>query len=143
MSRLTVLALMMASLAAFLTLRFVALDVWRVQGRSMEPVLTQGRLILVNRLAFGLRAGGAYLLRWSEPKVGDLLIFRSPIGGGLSAKQYVALAGERIAPDWSLRGSHVPEGHIVVLGRNALASIDSRTFGAPAVDRVVASVVTF
>ncbi|RJL33447.1 S26 family signal peptidase [Bailinhaonella thermotolerans] len=96
-----------------------------VRGRSMIPTLNPGDLVLVRR------AGAARLRR------GQLVVLRSPAlpyatdedRNGLMIKRLAALPGEppprEVAP-----GDHaVPAGHLVALGDNPPASLDSRQVG--------------
>lgn len=70
----------------------------------MEPALSHGTMVLVNRFAYVL----------AEPAPGDLLIVRNPHSGVLTVKRMIA---------------RDDEGRIIVSGDNADASIDSRHFG--------------
>ena len=78
---------------------------FRVEQRSMSPVLNPGDYVLVNRWAYRSR----------EPAVGDLVVFRDPERPGVFMCKRVAWA----------TGS----GSYVVLGDNEALSRDSRWFG--------------
>ena len=79
---------------------------YQVAGESMTPTLAAGERVLVNRAAYWL----------GRPKAGDVVVVRDP-----RAQQRLLV--KRIAG---------PAGHDAwsVLGDNALASTDSRSFGA-------------
>ncbi len=61
--------------AAFL-MRACVLEPVRMSDESMSPVLSEGEVALVSRLAYGLRVpgAGAMLLRWKKPEKGDLVV---------------------------------------------------------------------
>jgi signal peptidase I len=138
----TALIAIVAALAVFSILRFFVVDLLIVRGRSMEPLFRSGQVVVVNRLAFGLRAAGArrYLLRWSIPERGEVLIVRPPGDGVLSIKWCAAVAGDPMPPGVS-GVQIVPEEHVVVLGLNSRDSIDSRHFGPLHLSAVVARVL--
>ena len=75
-----------------------------VEGDSMTPTFGAGQRVLVNRLAYWLRA----------PQHGDLVVLRDPRDTG-------RLLLKRI--------DRVADGGWLVLGDNPAASTDSRTFG--------------
>jgi signal peptidase I len=95
-----------------------------VAGGSMYPALRDGDVILTNKLAFGLRLPGtdAWLLRWSEPRRGDVVVFSSPVDGKRLVKRVAGVPGD------ALGKSSVPPGHYFVMGDGA-NSLDSRVFG--------------
>lgn len=132
------------------TLRFVALDTYRVVSDSMSPSFAVGDRLLVNRLVFEFRAPR----RW-EP-----VIFRGPDGVAY-LKRVVGLPGETVAiqagvveingkpttpPNpsmtYSSEGRHairhphrLGDDEFFVLGDNTNASNDSRFWPEPAVRR--------
>ena len=78
---------------------------YQVTGESMTPALTAGERVLVNRAAYWLR----------RPRAGDVVVVRDP-----RAPQRLLIKridGPASHDQWS------------VLGDNARASTDSRTFG--------------
>ncbi len=83
---------------------------YAVEGPSMEPAYNAGDRLLVNRLAYVVRA----------PAPGDVVVLRDPERTGHLLLKRVATAPEAL-PGPSL---------VYVLGDNADASRDSRTFGA-------------
>ncbi len=125
----------------FAALRF-AVQNTIVQGDSMEPNLTHGQRLLVNKLAF----------RWHQPQRGDVVVFHGPDGHDRDLiKRVVALPGEEIEirdgtvyingrpmdEPWGRIPDHtafpaylVPPDHVFVLGDNRPNSNDSRTWGA-------------
>ncbi|CAN5360603.1 signal peptidase I [soil metagenome] len=123
-----------------------------VQGRSMEPTLRAGDVVLVGRLS------GA-----PEVHRGDLVVFRDP-DRALSLKRVIGLAGDRVAirdgvlevdgrplrEDYVSTGASdgvffgpitVAAGTVFVLGDNRDDSIDSRSYGAVEVEHLVGPVL--
>jgi signal peptidase I len=92
----------------------------------MTPTLRSGAVLVVFRLAYGLRLPGSpgYLLRWSGPKAGDVVVFLTP-GGDTAVKR----CGVRSSGDM-----------FFALGDNYRESYDSRFYGPVPVDRVIGKV---
>ncbi len=94
----------------------VPLARFRVDDRSMEPTLAPGDYVLVNRWAYAFR----------DPAPGDLVVVRDP----QDQQRFLA---KRVA-------ARTDAGEYVVVGDNALASRDSRTFGPVRRELVVGKV---
>ena len=145
-----------ALVAAALTKAF-ALDVVVVSGSSMEPALRDGQLVLVNKLAWGLRLPltQRYMLRWASPKAGDIAVFLRC--GTYTIKRCIATEGMSLAlSDEGGRNviagktrlplsesqykrmideaGAVPSGAVFVAGDNLAASFDSRDYGLVSAD---------
>ena len=138
MRRRTVFTAVAAAFVTFLMLRFFVLDLVVVRGRSMEPLLRSGQVVVVLRLAYGLRPAGSprYLLKWGFPQRGEVLIVSPPRTRALAIKWCAAVAGDPMPPGVS-GAARVPEDHIIVLGLNSRDSIDSRHFGPLPLSSVV------
>ena len=138
-------------LAIGLTRAYVA-EPYAVAAVSMEPALSDGDHILLNKMAFAV----------SGPKRGDVVVFdtvkvaatagmpnrtlvKRVIGlpGDVvqSIENNLEIDGEVIDDPW--RGStvtpafgpiQVPDGMVLVLGDNRVGSVDSRTFGPIPID---------
>lgn len=134
-----------------LVCKFFCIDILNVRGNSMKPAIKDGELIAVNRLAYGLVVPfkNKFLLRWKEPKAGDVVIF--PHEGKMVVKRVAASSGSHL--DFSVDTEYnlllggnkiklteiqysrmsqfdsVPEGFVLVLGDNLSESIDSRNYG--------------
>jgi len=135
---------------ALTLLRLFVFDVRRVEGHSMEPTLRPGRIVVINRMAYGLILpfSGRYVLIWAKPAPGEIVVLREPAGRRILIKRCVGTEGDRLGYSggrltvgtldetydipglYSLAGAgSVPAGHILVLGDNVRDSIDSRMFG--------------
>jgi signal peptidase I len=108
----------------------------RVTSGSMAPYAAPGDL------------GVALYAR--EVRRDDVVVFRFPFGGpSLAIKRAVALAGDCVPSldDRPVVGrripacEHVPPGSVYLLGDNAGASLDSRTFGPVPSGEIVGRVV--
>lgn len=127
-----------AGIAAAIAFLFLVFGFSVVEGSSMEPLLTQGLVLVILR--------PAYLL--SAPRRGDVVVFRSPADGRTVVKRCAALPGDRVEPiDGGLlvagrlvplepsQAFHfgsavvVPPGRFFALGDNPRASVDSRDYG--------------
>ncbi|MDR2588118.1 MAG: S26 family signal peptidase [Spirochaetales bacterium] len=108
-------------------LRLFVFDIFRVEGKSMEPALPAGSIILVNRAAYGLRSpwSNEYLLRWRLPREQEILVYKAPWDGSFKIKRCRSVSGMGV----------------FVQGDNAPESIDSRLYGSIPVERIAGKVV--
>lgn len=97
------LALGLALALAILAASRLLLGPVFIPSESMEPTLTPGDVLLVNRLAYGtgLSWYGATLLQWSSPDKGDIVVFKVPAAArtkvqGYLIKRVVATAGDTL-----------------------------------------------
>jgi signal peptidase I len=149
-----VIASALVGLVVVVVLLVTAVEPLRVSSQSMTPTLTAGDQVLVDKLTG----------RWRAPAVGDVVVFRDPVGDALVVKRVVALAGQTVGledgelvVDSAVRhepqvdvsridGSYfgpvtVPPDAVFVLGDNRAESIDSRIYGPIRVDDLVGRVV--
>jgi len=120
----------------------------RVDGGSMMPTLTNGELVIVNKLIY----------RLGEPKRGDIIVFYFPVDPSQEfIKRVIGLPGDQVSihkgvitingqrleeaylsvntsyeGDWT-----VAEGQLFVLGDNRNNSLDSRNWGTVPMDYVI------
>jgi signal peptidase I len=113
--------------AAALVMKLFLFDFMIAEGHSMVPAIKPGKIILVNKLSYGVRlpGSGAYLLRWALPRPGDIVDFYTPLG-----EIAVKRCGEGSAG-----------GSFFALGDNSAQSYDSRSYGPVAADRVIGKVL--
>ena len=137
-----------AFLAAVLLKVFV-MDFMIAEGRSMQPVIKPGKVLLINKVAYGIRKPfvGGYILRWSVPHAGELVVFTSPDGRS-AVKRCVSGPGDALGETASLSGfagycpdDLVPPGNFVALGENRPESWDSRNYGFVPVDATIGKVM--
>ncbi|MDR2536600.1 MAG: signal peptidase I [Treponema sp.] len=119
-----------AILGAFCIAVFMKLflfDFMIAEGSSMSPTIQPGTVIVVDKIAYGLRLPWAetYLLRWSLPKQGDVVIFYT-LEGEIAVK----------------RCAEVIEAHtFMALGDNSLQSYDSRSYGPIPLSNIIGKVL--
>jgi signal peptidase I len=118
-------------------------EAFYIPSESMVPTLKVGDRVLVNK----------FIYRFTEPKRGDIVVFKSVEGGDEDLiKRVVGVPGDKISvrngrlfvngepqrepyvnkkyPDRSFSApTTVPKGHIFVMGDNRTNSQDSRVFG--------------
>ncbi len=159
----SVLLLFVPLILAIVMLRGFALELFRVDGVSMEPTLQSGKTLFVNRLAYGIQLpfSNAYVLRWSEPRVGELLVFEAPDTGALSVKRVMGAPGApyeltqtgirfdsghatlSVPAGRSLsRSNRLADDEIFLIGDNRRASIDSRAYGPVSISSVRGRVIS-
>jgi len=117
------------ALGAALVLKLFFFDFIIVQGRSMEPAIQNGKVLVISRLRYGLRLPWQrdYLVRWDSPKEGEVVVFYTP-SGEIAVKRCVGLT---------------PEGGFLAEGDNKGASYDSRSYGAVPVGSIIGKVLGY
>ncbi len=130
---------LLAATALALAVKVFAADLAVVEGRSMEPFVSRGSVVLVLKCAYGLRSPGrlgAYWLRWGSPTPGDTVLAYPPATGTRVVKRVSSEvpAGETL--------SARPRGRpIFLLGDNPPESRDSRDYGPVGMDDIAGKVI--
>lgn len=134
-----------------LFLKLFVFDFLKISGKSMEPTLSSGNHIVINKAAYGIQNPFTkeYFFTWKSPKKNDVVTFLND--NKIVVKRCVLTEGDslEILVD---SGYHivinnqkvplsefqylqfagtktVPSGYIFVLGDNFLYSVDSRDYG--------------
>jgi signal peptidase I len=96
-----------------LLLRTFVVEAFKIPSASMAPSLLVGDHLVVSKLAYGVRLPFAdrWLVRWSGPKRGDVIVFDSPREPGRDlVKRVVGLPGDVVElRDQSLYVNGVPQ----------------------------------
>jgi signal peptidase I len=110
-----------------LILKAFVFDFMIAEGQSMTPAIPSGSVLLVSRLAYGLRLPWTdrYLVRWAEPHVGEVIVFYTP-QGSTAVKRCAVLTGRDT---------------FIALGDNGAASLDSRSYGPVSFDHIIGKVL--
>lgn len=161
--KLSPLGIITAAFFLALALRTFVVDLVSVRGASMEPTAVAGTLAVVAPSTYGLpnpfRPG--YILRWAEPKPGDLVILRASgwnasvalkrvfeVGPAYLRADAGILTGRygsvELSPSARLRLAgqvFVDRGKAFVVGDNASESLDSRDYGAVPIENIRAKVI--
>ncbi len=74
-------------------------DWYVVPTGSMKPTILEGDRILANKLAYNLRIPFTtmQIVRWGNPKRGDIVVFNSPADGKCLVKRVVGIPGDTVA----------------------------------------------
>ena len=76
-----------------------ALADWNdVPTGSMKPTIQEGDRVVVNKLAYDLKVPFTTkaIVRWDDPKRGDIVVLFSPVDGIRLVKRVVALPGDQV-----------------------------------------------
>jgi signal peptidase I len=121
-------AVFWAIVAAFL-LKLLIFDFTIAQGHSMEPAIENGSVLIISRMRYGLRLPWRqkYIVRWAQPKPGEVVVFYTPTGE-LAVKRCTSLT------EW---------GSFYAKGDNENASYDSRAYGPVPLDNIIGKVLGY
>jgi signal peptidase I len=117
----------LAAFACALVIKLFFFDFMIIEGHSMMPAIRPGSLIIVSKLAYGLRipGSGRYSLRWRLPRSGEVVIFYTP-SGDIAVKRC---------------GKVIDGLSFEALGDNKAVSYDSRAYGPVPVDDIIGKVL--
>ena len=96
-------------------MKFFIIDFMIAEGNSMVPTIKPGAILPVCRVSYGIRLPGSntYLLQWGLPRMGDVVVFYTPLG-----EVAVKRCGECLS-----------DGLFYAFGDNSSQSYDSRNYG--------------
>ena len=116
-----------SALLTAVILKLFIFDIIIAQGQSMEPAIKNGSVLVVSRLRYGLRLPWMqkYLIRWAQPKAGEVLVFYTP-AGEMAVKRCADDAGDNL---------------FFAQGDNSIASYDSRSYGPVHIDKIIGKVL--
>ncbi|MDD3981706.1 MAG: S26 family signal peptidase [Spirochaetia bacterium] len=118
-----------------LTRTFMA-DLAVVRGRSMLPALEHSDLVFVFKAAYGIKnPWGGYILRWSEPREGQLVAAVRPD----SAAAFIKRVDSVISLETPESSAGAQKAYFL-LGDNKYESIDSRDFGPVPMNNILGRV---
>ena len=119
-------AVLLAFTAALLIKLFL-FDFIIAEGNSMEPAIHSGKVLVINRLQYGIRFPGQqrYLVRWAAPRKGEVVVFYTPFGG-IAVKRCI---------------NPVEKGAFIAMGDNSLQSYDSRSYGPVSAENTIGKVL--
>ena len=88
----------LAMLLVVSSLRSALADWNDVPTGSMKPTIEEGDRVVVNKLAYDLKVPFTTieLLKWGDPKRGDIVVLFSPADGTRLVKRVVGVPGDRI-----------------------------------------------
>ena len=122
----------LSALAIVFVLKLFFFDFCTAQGHSMEPAINDGDILVVSLLRYGIRfpgkpGGGSagYLIRWAQPQEGEVVVFYTPAGDKAVKRCTALVDGQRFYAE----------------GDNSLSSLDSRSYGAVPVDKIIGKVL--
>ena len=114
-----------------LILKLFFFDFIIAQGHSMEPAIKDGDLLIISNLRYGIRlprqlpGHKTYIIRWAQPKVGEVVVFYTP-DGEIAVKRCTELIDGK---------------SFYAQGDNSLASYDSRTYGFIRMESIIGKVL--
>jgi len=97
----------------------------------MEPAINNGKILIINRVKYGIKLPWrqVYLIRWAQPKEGEVVVFYTPTGE-LAVKRCVSV-------------EQFSDKNFYAKGDNSIASYDSRSYGSVPVDNIVGKVLGY
>jgi signal peptidase I len=87
------------SILLILSIRWLLIEPYVIPSQSMVPSLLVNDHIFVNKLAYGIRLpfSSTYLIKYSQPKRGDVVVFKYPLDPSVFyVKRVIGLPGDKI-----------------------------------------------
>ena len=114
------------ALIAAVVIKLFFFDFIVAEGHSMEPAIQDGDVLIISRIRYGMRLPGMqkYLIRWAQPKEGEVVVFYTPSG---------ELAVKRCSLSYGL--------YFYAQGDNSLVSYDSRAYGQISAETIIGKVL--
>lgn len=129
-----VVGIIVAIVLVILLVRGFVFDVALIRGRSMLPSLHSGDIVIIFKMAYGIRNPfGGYLTLWQRPRNRDIVVARRPDSGTTVVK--------RVRYDEG--GGQSGDDSLFLLGDNIYESIDSRQFGPVPMTNILGKVLLF
>ncbi|MDR2194733.1 MAG: S26 family signal peptidase [Treponema sp.] len=117
----------LGALVTALIVKACFFDVVIAQGRSMEPAIKPGAVLVIGKLSYGFRLpwSETYLVQWAEPAIGDVVVFWTP-SGVMAIKRCAGITRQR---------------EFIARGDNAAVSLDSASYGPVPIDHIIGKAV--
>lgn len=148
----TLLRIVILVIVVFVTFKFVLAPI-KVVGISMEPTFRNGKICVVNRLAYRAR----------DPERGDVVAVKTTGESVLYLKRIVGLPGETIRigggviyideepleepyvsenqKAWFMEGRTLDESSYFVIGDNRDTTFEGHSFGIPPREKILGKVI--
>ncbi|MEK7356544.1 MAG: signal peptidase I [Bdellovibrionota bacterium] len=84
-----------------LTIRWAVAEAYVIPSGSMLPTLLLHDHIFVNKMVYGVRVpfSSQWLVKFSEPKRGGIVVFKNPRDGVVMVKRIVGISGDQLRYD--------------------------------------------
>lgn len=146
-----------------LILKLFVFDLTKISGESMSPTLENGKIVVINKLAYGfvIPFKNQMILQWKRVQQGDVVIFLQgtkvvvkrcvatenfPLEFSSESEYSLNVGGKKIPLSkeqfvFLSQYSCVPDGMFLAIGDNYNSSIDSRDFGFVYIKNVAGKVL--
>ena len=164
-ARIHVPRIVVAAITVAFLIKTFAVDLVIVRGDSMSPTIGTSTVALVARCAYGIRLplSGTWVVRWAEPKPGDIVLVAPveglarrvikrvfELGPAFLRTEAGVLFGRggtiMLEPGSSARPagfSYLPAGRAFIVGDNGGQSFDSRNYGSVPIEKILGKVLVY
>ena len=148
-------------------LRVFIIDTEKVAGTSMEPTISEGETVFINKLAYGIENPFSHELfvQWASPEPGDIIVYYMnnklvmkrcvatefmPLDFSKDSGYILSVGGTENPLEIPLTeqqyqrikyNTSVPEGTVLAIGDNYDESVDSRNYGFIEVNCILGKVI--